>query len=778
MVSTQATLNGSVDPNGVSTSAYFQYGTTTSYGSTTSSQSVGSGTTAVAVSRQITGLVQNRTYHCRVVATNSNGTSYGADRTFTTSQQPVPTITTQAPTNIANTTVTLNSLVNPNGYATSMHFEWGLTTSYGTSTTTQNLGGGAGDLAVAANLTGLGQGSPYHFRAVANNSNGTTLGPDQTFTTLPHAPTATSSVATNVTQSSATLNGTVNPGALATTYHFEYGTSTSYGASTATLSAGSGSLDVPVTADLLAVLQPNTTYHFRVVAMNNSGTASSADGTFTTLPLPPSATTSSATAVSFNAATLQGTIDLHGVSGSAYFEYGTTDSYGTSTPLQILTASPGVTNLMQSITGLLANTTYHFRVVASNASGDAYGADQAFTTAASAPPGAVSDAATSAGLTSAVLNGRVTANSSPTTLRFEFGTTTAYESATPWASVGSDAANTPFSAAINGLTPGTVYHFRIVAVNGSGTALGNDQTFTTATAQALFSYMFNDVTSTSGTSSAGGVANNVTFSNFTAVGVSANSSAAGRFSFSNQPLGAMNGSDVFTGVLNPGKYYQMSATPAAGFTLNASSITFTLQRSGTGVRQYSVRGNGDSFAQNLAALISPANANLSVVASPEPNIFQVTDASISANTGSTAMLNAAVCGPELSGNVSFLWLQCRGHQWDFQRGQPDGLWTGDTGWRAGRLEYHRGDHHREWHNFECDPESEWGRDDLLCSLRGERAVRQPDRITDAADWNRGHADHADARPPAILHDLSLSDHCGQRHWALRECRSDVYHRFR
>ncbi len=83
----------------------------------------------------------------------------------------------------------------------------------------------------------------------------------------------------------------------------------------------------------------------------------------------------------------------------------------------------------------------------------------------------------------------------------------------------------------------------------------------------------------------------------------------------------------------------MSATPAAGWTLNASSIGFTLQRSGTGIRQYSVRGSGESFAQNLAASIVPANPNLSIVASPEPNIFQVTDTTTTANAGSRVTLN-------------------------------------------------------------------------------------------------------------------------------------------
>jgi hypothetical protein len=85
-VSTEgATLNGAVNPQGISTTYQFEYGTTTSYGSSTpESGSIGNGTSSVAVSRAINGLAPGTTYHFRVVATNLEGTSYGQDRTFST----------------------------------------------------------------------------------------------------------------------------------------------------------------------------------------------------------------------------------------------------------------------------------------------------------------------------------------------------------------------------------------------------------------------------------------------------------------------------------------------------------------------------------------------------------------------------------------------------------------------------------------------------------------------------------------------------------------------
>ncbi|MDY6972157.1 MAG: hypothetical protein SV775_07490, partial [Thermodesulfobacteriota bacterium] len=84
VTSDSATLNGTVNPNGISATYYFEYGSTTSYGSTTTSVSAGSGTGDVSVSETVTGLSENTTYHYRITAANSEGTSYGNDQAFTT----------------------------------------------------------------------------------------------------------------------------------------------------------------------------------------------------------------------------------------------------------------------------------------------------------------------------------------------------------------------------------------------------------------------------------------------------------------------------------------------------------------------------------------------------------------------------------------------------------------------------------------------------------------------------------------------------------------------
>ena len=91
---TTATVTGTVNPGGLTTSRYFEYGTTTNYGSKTASVGIGSGTANVDVSAALTSLLPGTTYHYRVVATNSTGTSRGADGIFTT---PIRNVTTTPP---------------------------------------------------------------------------------------------------------------------------------------------------------------------------------------------------------------------------------------------------------------------------------------------------------------------------------------------------------------------------------------------------------------------------------------------------------------------------------------------------------------------------------------------------------------------------------------------------------------------------------------------------------------------------------------------------------
>jgi uncharacterized protein (TIGR02145 family) len=181
---TGATLNGTVNPNGLSTTVTFEYGTTTSYGSTLEaapSPVTGSGNTNVGAA--ITGLTAETTYHFRVKATNSMGTVYGEDITFVTGGEgQSPSCLTQTVTNESPTGATLNGTVNPNGLSTAVTFEYGTTTSYGSSVTaTKSPVTGNGNINVSKYITGLTVETTYHFRVRATNSRGTVYGEDLSF---------------------------------------------------------------------------------------------------------------------------------------------------------------------------------------------------------------------------------------------------------------------------------------------------------------------------------------------------------------------------------------------------------------------------------------------------------------------------------------------------------------------------------------------------------------------------------------------------------------------
>ena len=170
-----------------------------------------------------------------------------------------------------------------------------------------------------------------------------------------------------------------NPHGLATTFHFQYGTTTSYGLTTAPQTQ-TGNTSRNVSANIGSLMASHT-YHFRIVASNADGTRMGADRAFTTLTMagPPVVITNPAGDVTASAARLNGSLDPHGLTTTVHFQYGTTTSYSHTTATQTQTGST-YRNVAANIGGLAAHTTYHFRIVGSNADGMRMGADRTFTT--------------------------------------------------------------------------------------------------------------------------------------------------------------------------------------------------------------------------------------------------------------------------------------------------------------------------------------------------------------------------------------------------------------
>jgi hypothetical protein len=394
LTKSKATLGGKVNPNlGNVTDCHFDYGVTVTYGSTAPCvPSPGGGFEPVSVSAQLTGLAPGTVYHVRLVATNSVGTTNGNDVTFETALVNNPeAITTAGATQIAQTTAKVAGKVNPNEVqVTDCHFNYGTTTAYGSTApcVPANPGSGGALVDVSATLTGLDPKTTYHFQLEATNGDGTSKGADQSFTTLPDPPTLTTPLASEITQISAEIDATVNPnGANVSDCRIEYGTTTAYGSQKACVpSPGSGTSAVDVGATLSG-LTAGTPYHFRLRATNSGGTSTGPDQSFITLPplVPFAATDGSSAGLEPDLVSLEGRVNPKGLPVlSCRFVYGPTSDYGESTPCVPSAVGLGNGNSEIAVTAstepLEPNTTYHFRLVASNLQGDGNGKERIFVT--------------------------------------------------------------------------------------------------------------------------------------------------------------------------------------------------------------------------------------------------------------------------------------------------------------------------------------------------------------------------------------------------------------
>jgi ribosomal protein S14 len=206
-------------------------------------------------------------------------------------------------------------------------------------------------------------------------------------------PTATIAPVSDLTATSATFNGSVNPnggGKLSIGYHFEY--SDDAGATwtsvpTPDADAGNGTTDVPV-SEAVTGLEPNTEYRVRLVASRPfaAGSDTSAEETFTTDVAPPTVSGVGSSEITDTTAVLGGRVDPNHSQTTYQFEYGTDTSYGNATPVDSAGAGARSVAVSKAITGLQPNTEYHFRLVASNAAGPAESADHTFTTDDDPPP--------------------------------------------------------------------------------------------------------------------------------------------------------------------------------------------------------------------------------------------------------------------------------------------------------------------------------------------------------------------------------------------------------
>jgi uncharacterized protein (TIGR02145 family) len=229
-------------------------------------------------------------------------------------------------------------------------------------------------------ITDLSPKTMYFVKAFAINSGGIGYGKTLSFTTLGDTPESVPGNASNITIKSATLNGTVNPHSLSTKVSFEWGINTNYGnIATNIQNPVTGNEAKSVTA-IITDLTPCTTYHFRVKSENSLGVIYSNDMVFKTLGDIPEITTPGGSFITLNTAKISASVTANLFPTTVSIEWGTTISYGNTLNLQGSISGNEITSISSNLSGLIPQTTYHFRIIASNAMGTSRTGDMTFTT--------------------------------------------------------------------------------------------------------------------------------------------------------------------------------------------------------------------------------------------------------------------------------------------------------------------------------------------------------------------------------------------------------------
>ena len=282
----------------------------------------------------------------------------------------------------------------------------------------------------------------------------------------------------HVGHQSAELSGDVSldGGTPVNNCELQIGTSTAYSSPPVPCTPSSFGSDSTVEAEPTG-LTTGTTYHYRFKATNEKGTNFGADRTFTPAYVL-KVKTLTPSPVAEHEVTLRGSLDPDGKETEYFFEYGVDANYGQETEAQSAGSAPGVTTRTAVIQGLPSGREFHYRIVTSNLDGTTVGKDQIFRTASA--PDIVGIRATDLTETAATLRATINPVGFPTTYRFEYGTSTDYGTSVPFPdeSLGSGTEPVDVEQRITGLTPGTTYHFRVVATNDPwGTAVSTDTTF-------------------------------------------------------------------------------------------------------------------------------------------------------------------------------------------------------------------------------------------------------------------------------------------------------------
>jgi len=382
---TTASSGGNVTADGGSTVTARGICYATTQNPTLSNTVVNSGSGTGVFTSSLSGLTPNTTYYIRAFATNSNGTNFGTQVSFTTlSSITFPILTTNTVTSITSTSATSGGNITSDGGATvtARGVCYATTQNPTTSNTVITSGSGTGTFSVS--ITGLTSGVTYYVRSYATNSAGTNYGTQQSFTTLVFPSLSTTS-ATSVTSTTATTGGNVTSdgGATVTARGVCYATTQTPTLSNSFTSNGTG---VGSFTSSLTGLTQNTTYYVRAYATNSVGTNYGSQISFTTTTgeTLPTVTTTAVTSVTSNSASSGGNVTSSGSQSVTSRGVVWSTSIDPTVSLTTKTVNgSGTGTFTSSITSLSASTTYYVRAYATSSVGTGYGNNVQFTTSSS-----------------------------------------------------------------------------------------------------------------------------------------------------------------------------------------------------------------------------------------------------------------------------------------------------------------------------------------------------------------------------------------------------------
>lgn len=332
----------------------------------------------------VTGLLQGTLYYLRAYATNSAGTSYSVQTSFTT-RSSLPTVTTNDPIkDITKSTATAGGNVTSNGGSpiTSRGVCWDTKTKPTISNTRTSETPGTG--AFTSTITGLVQLTTYYVRAYATNSQGTEYGNEVSFqTTNTSIPTVTTVAGTAVSAFSATISGNVTDNGNSTLTERGIVWGTSMNVSILDNKSADVSTTIGTFSRTITNLLPGTNYFTRAYATNAIGTGYGSVIPFSTpTTLPVVGSTALATSVTNNAAVSGGNITSNG--GTTLSARGVCWGIASSPTVSLSTKTFNGTDLgafTSTLSGLSPNTTYFVRAYATNSNGTTYGPEISFKTA-------------------------------------------------------------------------------------------------------------------------------------------------------------------------------------------------------------------------------------------------------------------------------------------------------------------------------------------------------------------------------------------------------------